>query len=155
ASAVQSASEYSVVDTELEELLQRVYVEGGFTDPEVAKSAFAAGAVRARGEILVVRDHPGGDLQGMVIVVLPTSPARRIAEANETERHLLAVSPSYRGRGTGSTLIQGAIDLAKGLGYARMVLWTQPTMVAAQRLYKAAGFVREPHRDFQTVGRQF
>jgi hypothetical protein len=30
-----------------------------------------------------------------------------------------------------------------------MVLWTQPTMHSAQRLYTASGFVRAPERDHQ------
>ena len=153
---VQSAAACRIADTELEDLLQRVYVQGGFTNPEAAKSLFAAEAVWARGEILVVRGSSGSEeLRGMVIVVAPTSPARRIAGSDESEMHLLAVSPSWRGRGIGGALIEGALNLARRQGYARMVLWTQPTMQGAQRLYEAAGFTRQADRDFVGAGRRF
>ncbi len=84
-------------DAALEELLTRVYVGGGYTAPEVAATALVADAVRARGRILWC---PGGTadnelgVAGLVVLVLPTSPARRLAAADEAELHLLAVDPA-------------------------------------------------------------
>jgi ribosomal protein S18 acetylase RimI-like enzyme len=70
--------------------------------------------------------------------------------------HLLAVSPTCRGRGIGGALIEAAVNLGQRQGYSTLVLWTQPTMEAAQRLYRAAGFTRQSARDFQgPTGRQF
>jgi ribosomal protein S18 acetylase RimI-like enzyme len=138
-----------VSDAEIESLLQRVYVEGGFTPPELANSLFSAAAVRARGEVLVARagSEANRDLLGMVIVVEPTSSARRIAQSDEAEMHLLAVLAEHRGRGVGSLLVDAAVTKAAHSGRKRMVLWTQPSMHSAQRLYEAHGFVRAPSRD--------
>jgi ribosomal protein S18 acetylase RimI-like enzyme len=132
--------ERAVADAEIERLLHRVYVDGGFTPPEIAATAFVPAAVGARGQVLVVRDP---DVVGMVIVVPPGSPAARLARADEAELHLLAVAPEARGKGVGAALVRAAIETAR----APIVLWTQPAMVAAQRLYVAAGFVRAPERD--------
>lgn len=140
---------------EIEALLKRVYVEAGFTDPELAGSLFAAPAVRERGQVLLARHGAGGPLVGMVIVVSPHSPARRMASDDEAEMHLLAVAPERRGSGIGQALVEAAMDLARTLGFRRMVLWTQPAMEAAQRLYGRAGFLRAPGRDWRRGDRSF
>ncbi len=145
----------SISDAELEQLLTTVYVEGGFTAPELAATMFAAAAVRSRGQMLVKRDPETQHLLGIVIVVPPTSTARHLAAAEEPEMHLLAVDPAHRGQGAGRSLIDAAMTVAQIEGYERMVLWTQPTMHAAQRLYEAAGFKRQPVRDFQHKDRAF
>ncbi len=71
--------------------------------------------------------------------------------------HLLAVSPEHRGTGLGSRLVRAALDAAavvhSDVQFARMVLWTQPTMHAAHRLYERAGFVRAKERDMEHHGR--
>jgi GNAT superfamily N-acetyltransferase len=152
---VSPADRTSVSLEQLEALLQRVYVDDGFTDPEVAATAFAAPAVLERGQLLVTRDEPTGSLTGMVIVVLPSSPARRIAAGDEVEMHLLAVSPEHRRAGVGRALVDAAIDLARSKSFGKMVLWTQPTMKDAHRLYERFGFVRAPARDFENAGRSF
>jgi ribosomal protein S18 acetylase RimI-like enzyme len=142
-------------DEEIERLLRRVYVEGGYTPAEVATAAFAAPAVRARGRLIVVRD---AGLVGMLIVVAPGSPAARLAGPDEAEMHLLAVLPEARGRGVGAALVDAAVAAARETGARRMVLWTQPSMAAAQRLYAAAGFARAPERDARiaaVTGREF
>lgn len=91
----------------------------------------------------------------MVIVVGPTSPARQFARASECEMHLLATSPEARRSGIGRALVQAAIDKARSEGFTRMLLWTQSTMLAAQRLYESSGFSRVPSRDFKNSGREF
>jgi len=144
-----------VDDRALEALLKRVYVDAGFTDAAVAEQMFAADAVRARGTLLTVTAPAMNALIGMVIVVSPGSPAHRIAGPGEAEMHLLAVSPEHRNTGAGRQLVDAAVQVARSKGLANMVLWTQTTMLDAQRLYLRAGFSRSPQRDFERAGRAF
>jgi GNAT superfamily N-acetyltransferase len=135
-------------------LLSGAYVGGGFTDPAVADVVFTPGAVRARGRLLYARCVRGSPI-GTVIVVPPESPARRLAAADEAELHLLAVDERYRGLGLGHTLVRAALDAAQRAGHRGVVLWTQPTMVVAQRVYERAGFARAYAEDFARDGRSF
>ena len=77
------------------------------------------------------------------------------AESPAAEIHLLAVDPPWRGRGIGQALVDAAIGRARQGGASRILLWTQPTMVAAQRLYVRCGFQRAPELDFKRGNRQF
>ena len=141
-------------DDEIEALLMQVYREGGFTDPDRATIVFKAAAVRARGEILYARGD-NASLSGMVILVPPQSSASNFAELDECELHLLAIAPEVRRQGIGRSLVEAAIVRAQQRGYLRMLLWTQLTMHAAQRLYESLGFSRVPTRDFDDGGRKF
>lgn len=142
-------------DHEIEDLLRRVYVDAGFTDPGLAASLFTAQAVRQRGKLFLARASAERSLLGMVIAVPPTSPARRMAASDEMEMHLLAVAPDRRSSGIGMALVAAALDFARSGSYKRVVLWTQPSMHAAQRLYERATFVRAPHRDWTRDDRAF
>jgi ribosomal protein S18 acetylase RimI-like enzyme len=71
------------------------------------------------------------------------------------ELHLLCVKPDARGGGIGEALVRAALDRAKAEGARGVVLWTQPTMAAAQRLYRRCGFERDPAADFTRGLRQF
>jgi GNAT superfamily N-acetyltransferase len=141
-------------DHALVALLRRVYVGGGFTDAAVADTAFTPEAVRARGKLLYARGADGSPF-GTVIVVPPGSPARRLAASDEAELHLLAVDERFRGLGIGHTLVRAALSAARRVGHRGMVLWTQPSMVAAHRVYERAGFARAAAEDFERTGRPF
>ena len=146
------SSEREIADETLEALLWRAYVDAGFTGPEVASVAFAATAVRARGKVLVAWQRGVADeAVGVVVVVPPTSSARKIARADEVEMHLLAVDASCRGHGLGRLLVERALVEGARVGGKQMVLWTQPVMHAAQRLYASSGFMRAPARDAEIM----
>ena len=138
---IGTADYLKIDDVELADLLTQVYVAGGFTSADEAVALFEPVAVRERGVVIGARDKSNLKLAGIVIVVPPESPARRLAKNNEAEIHLLGVSPQYRRHGLGRMLIEAAITQAKNNGYSKIILWTQISMKSAQRLYEATGFV--------------
>lgn len=135
-----------VADTEITQLLTEAYLNGGFTTPERAEKIFVPAAVRARGELITPRDSDGVFV-GMVIVVRPNAPARRMAEPDEAEIHLLAVALQWRRHGLGRQLMEMSLEVIRRMGLSKVLLWTQPTMIPAHRLYESLGFERAPSRD--------
>ena len=152
---IDTAQALGVSDEEITEILLQVFVTGGFVPAQNAAPLFAPCAVRSRGKLFGARAATDEHLVGMVIVVYPDSPARRIAQGSATEMHLLAVKPRYRCNGLGKMLVETALAEAREQGYAKMLLVTQPAMTAAHRLYQATGFVRVPVRDFHRGGIDF
>jgi ribosomal protein S18 acetylase RimI-like enzyme len=147
-------SEREIADEALEALLWRAYVDEGFTAPDVASVAFAAAAVRARGEVLVAWHVDAvPKAAGMVIVVPPTSSGRKIAREDEVEMQLLAVDAAHRGHGLGRRLVERALVEGRRAGGRKMVLWTQPTMHVARHVYTSTGFERAPARDAEIEAR--
>ncbi len=150
---ISTADFLKITDFELSKILTQVYVEGGFTKPEEAISLFETGTVRQRGLLIGAREKQHSILAGIVIVVPPDSPARRLAGNNEAEIHLLGVKPEYRQHGLGRKLVETAIDKAKHSGYSTIILWTQFSMKAAQQLYESTGFIYT--NDMTRNGRDF
>lgn len=102
------------------------------------------------GEVLVAEDADGA-LPGTVMLqdYRPSSEVARGPE--ETEVRALAVSPAARGRGVGHALVEAVVERSAAEGAHRVVLSTQPTMAAAQRIYERRGFLRLPDRDWEPL----
>ena len=69
----------------------------------------------------------------------------------EAQLRILLVVREARGLGVGQDLVDRCVDFARDAGYRRMVLWTNDPLVAAARIYHAAGFrlvAEEPHNSF-------
>lgn len=150
---IDTADFLKIDDIELSELLTQVYVAGGYTEADEAVSLFEASAVRKRGTLIGAREKQYSQLAGIVIVVPPDSPARRLAQNNEAEIHLLGVKPEYRRYGLGRLLVESAIGRAKHSGYTKIILWTQTSMESAQKLYETTGFIHVD--DMKRNGRDF
>ncbi len=64
---------------------------------------------------------------------------------------LLVIDPKARGFGLGKRLVSECIAHAKKLGYRKLTLWTQSSLLAARHIYREEGFrlvKSEPHRSF-------
>ena len=88
------------------------------------------------GQILVVRKD--GSLIGMVnlLFTISTALGGRAAILED-----MVVHPDHRGGGTGSKLMQAAIDFAKSAGCLRITLLTDRANESAQRFYERQGFI--------------
>lgn len=138
---ISTADRLNITDKEISELLTQVYVTSGFTTPQEAALLFEPSSVRRRGVLLAARENRDSDFAGMVIIVPPDSPARRLTDIPGAELHLLGVKTEYRRNGLGRLLIEAAIDLASLMECRKISLWTQTSMTSAQRLYESVGFV--------------
>jgi DNA-binding MarR family transcriptional regulator/N-acetylglutamate synthase-like GNAT family acetyltransferase len=84
-----------------------------------------------------------GEIVGCVMAVKKTSKVAQL--------RLLYVESSARGLGIGKRLVAECVRFARQVGYRKLVLWTQQTLVAARHLYEDAGFRvvhSEPHHSF-------
>jgi ribosomal protein S18 acetylase RimI-like enzyme len=140
-------------DSELSGLLKEVYVGEGYVDAEQAETIFEAAAVRSRGMIITASHVETQRLAGLIIMVPPTSSARKLAKEDEAEVHLLAVKQDYRKNDLGKELVSELILQARNEGYKKVILWTQASMITAQNLYLKLGFVHES--SFNANGRDF
>jgi ribosomal protein S18 acetylase RimI-like enzyme len=127
-------------------LMQRVYVGGGYTAAASASDFMTRKNLEPAGQLLVAVDDADVVL-GAVLLLHPVSALRQLAGAEEREFRLLAVDDKARGNGVGERLVQACMDRAFAAGAQAVVLWTQPSMHSAQRLYARLGFQRVSERD--------
>ncbi len=87
------------------------------------------------GEILTIRTDDS--IVGMINLLYTVSTAlgERVALLED-----MVVLPQFRGAGTGSKLLQAAIEHARAIGCKRITLLTDGDNVAAQNFYRNNGF---------------
>ena len=131
-------------------LIASVFVGEGFVSTERNSRGCRREVIEPAATLLAATEEGVSDLVlGVVVLPMPGSALCLMAGEGEAEMRMLAVAPQGRGRGVGACLVQECIARAvlPPVAARRMVLWTQPTMHAAQRLYERMGFVRVPERD--------
>jgi ribosomal protein S18 acetylase RimI-like enzyme len=131
-------------------LIASVFVGEGFVSTERNSRGCRRDVIEPAATLLTATEEGVPDrVLGVVVLPIPGSPLCLMAREGEAEMRMLAVDPQGRGRGVGASLVRECMARAvlPPVSARRMVLWTQPTMRAAQRLYERMGFERMPERD--------
>jgi len=140
---------------EIGELTALAYLADGLIDnahPYIPQLRNAA--ARAEHAVLLAMldgERGEGKVVGTLTLVPPGSHFAELANEDEFELRMLAVSPLERGRGIGKELTLAAMDMALERGATRVVLSTMETMRVAHRLYERLGFKRRPDLDWIVV----
>ncbi|HEX3931846.1 MAG TPA: GNAT family N-acetyltransferase [Nocardioides sp.] len=99
-------------------------------------------------ELWVATPDDTEEILGTVTITPPGSPWREVSRDGEGEFRMLAVSPQARGTGVGATLVDLVVERFRTDGATAVVMSTLAAMQSAQRIYRRAGFVRDPDRDW-------
>jgi GNAT superfamily N-acetyltransferase len=141
--------------TELGEITAQAYLGDGlldFGEDDTYLHALRDVARRAADAEVLVAVDGRGRLLGGVTFVSGGGAWADVARSDEAEFRMLAVAEQARGRGVGEALVRACVERARAVeGCRRLLLSTQPTMLAAHRIYERMGFVRTPDRDWEPI----
>lgn len=118
-------------DTEFEALVARVVADYA-TDHDPAREAAWIAEVdgeRAGCIFLVAGDEPG-----------------------VAKLRILLVTPTARGLGVGSRLVERCLAFARDAGYRQVTLWTNDVLVSARRIYESFGFALTEEQSHHSFG---
>jgi ribosomal protein S18 acetylase RimI-like enzyme len=137
---------------EIAHLWTNVFVrEQGIARPPWSESDVSA--VAATGDLFVAAHQER--VIGAVALVPHGADLASITRPQESQVLWLAVEQSSRRSGVAAALMEHCTAYARRRGDAAIVLWTRPSMEAAQHLYESLGYVRTPERDsIPTHGQQ-
>lgn len=85
-----------------------------------------------------------GERTGCVFLVADDEPG-------VAKLRILLVTPTARGLGVGTRLVEECLDFARDAGYRQVTLWTNDVLASARRIYQAFGFTladEQPHHSF-------
>ena len=134
------------------EITVRAYLDGGhLPEDSTYVSTLADAKARSEGAELWVAVDADDSVLGTVTFAPPGTAFHEIALKDEADVRMLAVDPAAQGRGIGEALMLRCVERAKELGLAGLALSTNPSMLAAHRLYQRLGFVRTPERDWRPM----
>jgi GNAT superfamily N-acetyltransferase len=130
---------------ELAELLVRTHYaidRSRFVHPDTLRGTVYTSAVRdeiARGDAMLNVADDDGQVIGYVFAGIEPGNWKELRhEAGYV--HDLVVDETRRHGGVGGALLASAIDWFAARGMTRMMLWTAPSNVEAQRLFARVGF---------------
>jgi ribosomal protein S18 acetylase RimI-like enzyme len=128
-----------------------VYVGDGFISPEspYVESLRDAASRAEKAELLVA--ELDGAIVGTVTYCEGGTSYSNLADPDEAEFRMLAVTGAARGAGVGAALVGFCVEKARAAGRTALRLSTQTDMLAAQRIYERMGFERTPERDWEPV----
>ncbi len=127
-------------------VLHAVYAGEAYATRERVQEMMTRAKLDGQGTFLLAVDEADRIL-GATLLLAPGSALHQMAEAGEREFRMLAVAAEARGRGAGEALVRACLERSQEANARGLVLWTQPSMKAAHRLYERLGFVRVPERD--------
>jgi GNAT superfamily N-acetyltransferase len=88
-----------------------------------------------------------GKMVGSVFIVKHTDSAAKL--------RMLYVEPEARGHGVGRRLVEAALEFSRTAGHASVMLWTNPQLTAARKIYEAVGFEMIDERTEEAFGVEF
>jgi ribosomal protein S18 acetylase RimI-like enzyme len=122
------------------------YRADGFLSPqsEYEPTLRSLGADGSGHVLVAVGDD--GKLVGTIM--LQTQAGQLVTSPDDAEIRALAVLPEARGSGLGRALLAALIERAAAERVRHLLLFTEPKMKIAHRLYEQAGFERLPEQDW-------
>jgi ribosomal protein S18 acetylase RimI-like enzyme len=124
------------------------YQADGFLSPQSEYEPTLRGlGSDGAGHVLVAVGDDGALLGTVMLQTWPTT-GHLVKAQDEAEIRALAVRPEFRGAGLGRALLTAVMARATAERVRHLLLFTEPEMKVAHRLYEEAGFRRLPDRDW-------